>query len=76
MKGETYNEADFGATASMTAILGRMACYSGKVVTWDEAVNSTLNLAPSDYTWETTPQPKAGADGLYPSALPGVTKAL
>ena len=41
--GKTYNEAEYGITASMTAILGRMATYSGKVVTWDEAMNSDLD---------------------------------
>jgi predicted dehydrogenase len=76
LKGETYNEADYGAAASMTAILGRMACYSGKVVTWEEAEKSTLDLSPPAYTWEAQPQPKPGPDGLYACALPGVTKAL
>jgi myo-inositol 2-dehydrogenase / D-chiro-inositol 1-dehydrogenase len=76
LKGETYNEADYGAAASMTAVLGRMACYSGKVVTWDEAVGSTLDLSPPAYTWDAKPQPTCGSDGLYPCAMPGVTKAV
>ena len=75
-KGETYNEAGYGATASLTAVLGRMACYSGKVVTWDEAANSTLDLSPPSYAWDSIPRPKAGPDGLYPCALPGASKAL
>jgi len=75
IKGETYNEADYGAAASMTAILGRMACYSGKVITWDDAVNSKLDLSPPAYTWNAQPQPQPGPDGLYPCAMPGVTKA-
>ena len=33
-----YNEGRFGATSSMTSVLGRMATYSGKVVKWDDAV--------------------------------------
>lgn len=76
LAGKTYNEADYGAAASMTAVLGRMACYSGQVVTWDEAVKSDIDLAPPAYTWDTPPQPKPGADGLYPCALPGITKAV
>ncbi|MFZ5830887.1 MAG: Gfo/Idh/MocA family protein [Planctomycetota bacterium] len=76
LKGEVYNECDYGATASLTAILGRMACYSGKVVTWDEAVNSDLDLSPSSYAWDAIPQPVCGADGLYPCALPGISKAF
>jgi len=76
LKGQTYNEADYGAAASLTAILGRMACYSGKVVTWDEAANSNVDLSPPAYAWDAIPQPHAGPDGLYPCALPGITKVL
>jgi predicted dehydrogenase len=76
LKGDTYNEGDYGAAAAMTAVLGRMACYSGKVVTWEEAINSNLDLSPPAYTWDAEPQPKPGPDGLYPCALPGVTRAV
>ena len=31
-RGEIYNEGDYGAESTMTAILGRMATYSGKTV--------------------------------------------
>ena len=30
--GQPYNEADYGRRSTMTAILGRMATYSGQVV--------------------------------------------
>ena len=36
--GRTYNEVQYGAESTMTAILGRMATYSGKIVKWDEAL--------------------------------------
>ena len=36
--GDTYNEVQYGAEATMTAILGRMATYSGKIVKWDDAL--------------------------------------
>ncbi len=75
LAGRAYNELGYGADSTMTAILGRMATYSGKVVPWDEAVKSELDLSPSGYTWDATPQPKAGPDGLYPCAMPGITKA-
>jgi myo-inositol 2-dehydrogenase / D-chiro-inositol 1-dehydrogenase len=59
----------------MTAILGRMATYSGKMVKWDEAINSQLNLAPKSLAWDAEPPIKPGPDGLYACAIPGVTKA-
>ena len=36
MAGEIYNEGEYGAKSTFTAIMGREACYSGKVVQWDE----------------------------------------
>ena len=37
------------------AILGRMATYSGQLVTWDQALNSNLELGPKEYDWAATP---------------------
>ncbi len=69
-------EADYGATSSMTAVMGRMATYSGQVVTWDDAVRSELRLAPKTYAMDAEPPTIADAQGNYPFALPGVTRAL
>lgn len=71
-----YNEADYGAHSTMTAIMGRMATYSGKVVKWDDALASTVELSPSRYAWDGTPPVVPGTDGCYPCAMPGVTKVL
>ncbi|MGB9687784.1 Gfo/Idh/MocA family oxidoreductase [Thermogutta sp.] len=73
--GQPYNEVDHTVLGTMTAILGRMATYSGQIVTWDEAINSKVDLSPSGYTWDSIPQPKPGPDGIYPCAMPGQTKA-
>ncbi len=73
--GKPYNEGDYAATSTMTAIMGRMASYSGKIVTWDEAINSTLDMSPKSYTWDAEPPVEPGEDGLYACAVPGVTKA-
>ncbi|NUQ61033.1 MAG: Gfo/Idh/MocA family oxidoreductase [Pirellulales bacterium] len=74
--GQSYNEGDYSATSTMTAILGRMATYSGKALTWEEAIGSTLDLSPDGYTWQSTPQPEPGPDGIYPCAVPGVSRAV
>ena len=66
-----YNELEYGAHSTMTAIMGRMATYSGKVIDWDKALNSEVNLAPSEYSWDAKPKPEVGADGLYPMPIPG-----
>jgi predicted dehydrogenase len=76
LEGRPYNEADYGATSTMTAILGRMASYSGRIVTYEEGLNSQLDLCPESMTWDADTPVKPGADGLYACAMPGKTKAL
>ena len=46
--GEKPNEGKYGAESTMTAIMGRMATYSGKELTWDQVFNSDLKLADFD----------------------------
>jgi predicted dehydrogenase len=72
-----YNEAETGAKTTLTAIMGRMATYSGKMVTWDQAMNSKLQLVPDGpLDWNSAPPVLPDADGWYPVARPGTTVAL
>ncbi|HSH94687.1 MAG TPA: Gfo/Idh/MocA family oxidoreductase, partial [Roseimicrobium sp.] len=41
-KNTPYNELEYGATSSMTSVLGRLATYSGKEVEWDAAIQSPI----------------------------------
>ncbi|HLB74435.1 MAG TPA: Gfo/Idh/MocA family oxidoreductase [Sedimentisphaerales bacterium] len=77
-KNKPYNETERCACAAMTGILGRMAAESGKMITWDEAMASNLELAPGldDYTMDSEPPVKPDADGNYPIAMPGQTTVL
>lgn len=71
-KGEfRFTDAENGAKATMTAILGRMATYSGKVIEWHDALNSNLNLMPQRLAWDAQPPVLPGKDGMYPCAVPG-----
>jgi myo-inositol 2-dehydrogenase/D-chiro-inositol 1-dehydrogenase len=69
--GRQYNEGDYGISSTMTAILGRMATYSGQVVKWDEAMQSNTDLQPDRYAWDAQPRVKPGPDNVYPCAMPG-----
>ena len=72
-----YNEAETGAKTTLTAIMGRMATYSGKMVTWEQALNSKLQLVPDGpLDANTVPPVVPDADGWYPVAKPGTTVAL
>lgn len=68
-----FADAENGAKSTMTSIMGRMATYSGKMVTWDEAINSQINLFPDKLAWDAMPKLLPNADGFYPVAVPGKT---
>ena len=71
-----YNEAEYGALSSLTAILGRMCTNSGKEITWEEALNSKIDLMPSEFTWDAKPKVLPDENGIYPFAIPGKTVAV
>ncbi|WP_121356287.1 Gfo/Idh/MocA family protein [Flavisolibacter nicotianae] len=71
-----YADAERGAYSTMTSILGRMATYSGQVVEWDKALQSGISLQPKEYAWNAAPPVLPDENGLYPVAIPGVTKFL
>jgi hypothetical protein len=60
--------------------MGRMACESGQVITWDEALGSTVELAPhlENLTLDGPPPKSATPEpaGKYPIAMPGQTKVI
>ncbi len=72
--GKVINNGQYMAVSTMLAILGRMVNYTGQVITWEEAINSTTDLSPSAYTFDGVPVTKPDDDGCYPIAMPGVTK--
>jgi myo-inositol 2-dehydrogenase/D-chiro-inositol 1-dehydrogenase len=74
--GKPYNEAEYGAHSTMTAILGRMATYSGKVLEWDKALNSKIDYFPKELAWDADTGVKPGADGWYPHPVPGKTQVI
>jgi len=69
-------DGDHGATSSMTAVMGRMATYSGQIVTWEEATKSPLRLAPARYALDADPPTLPDASASYAAAIPGVSKAF
>ena len=66
-KGMPINNGEYLAKSSLLAILGRMTCYTGQAITWDQALNSKEDLSPPKYDWNVAlPEPQV--------AKPGVTK--
>jgi predicted dehydrogenase len=73
---QPYNEAEYGAKSTFTAIMGRMAAYSGKVIEWDAAFASNLSLAPDIHAMDDPPPVHPEAGGFYPVPVPGKTEVL
>lgn len=53
--GKTINDGVRMATSTLMALMARMAAYTGQQVTWEQAMNSTLVLAPDRYSLDATP---------------------
>ena len=73
---EVINDVEYGAKSTMTAIMGRMATYTGKKITWDQAINSKEMLVPNNLTWNSTPPTLPDDNGKYLVAIPGKTQFI
>jgi myo-inositol 2-dehydrogenase / D-chiro-inositol 1-dehydrogenase len=60
------NNGEWMAQSTLLAIMGRMAAYTGKKVTWDDAMNSTEKLGPDSYSFTMAPP-------IVEVAKPGIT---
>jgi predicted dehydrogenase len=64
--GKPYNELKNVAESTLTAIMGRMSAYTGKVVTWEQALNSKEELMPPHLTLGPLPTPPVAVPGQTP----------
>jgi myo-inositol 2-dehydrogenase / D-chiro-inositol 1-dehydrogenase len=65
--GTHVNELKQVAESTLTAILGRMATYTGKMVSWEQALNSKEDTFPQGLSWDMRLQ-------TLPAPIPGKTK--
>jgi hypothetical protein len=49
------NEAEHVAHATLTAVMGRTAAYTGQEVTWDAMMDSKEHLGPTEYAMGPVP---------------------
>ncbi len=67
--GKPINELKHVAESTLTAIMGRMSAYTGKAVTWEQALELQARTpSPSTSTWGSMPEPVV--------AKPGVTELI
>lgn len=67
-QGRYLNEAKRVAESTLTAIMGRMSAYTGKSVTWEQAMNSKIDLSPGSYSF--------GDLEVRPVSVPGQTALI
>ncbi|MFP4093309.1 MAG: Gfo/Idh/MocA family oxidoreductase [Cyclobacteriaceae bacterium] len=65
--GNIINDGDYMSQSTMLAIMGRMAAYTGKKISWDEAMNSQEKLGPDTYSWDLEYP-------VSPVPMPGITE--
>lgn len=66
--GKPLNEGVQVAHSTLTAIMGRMSAYTGQEITWEQAMNSPLDLAPKTFEMGSLP--------IAPVAIPGKARNL
>ncbi|MDX2132308.1 MAG: Gfo/Idh/MocA family oxidoreductase [Planctomycetota bacterium] len=64
--GTPLNEGVRIAESTLTAIMARMSAYTGKPITWEQAMSSELDLTPPNLQWGDLATP--------PIPVPGKTK--
>jgi predicted dehydrogenase len=64
--GNPLMELQTVAESTLTAIMGRMSAYTGKAVSWDQALNSKLDLMPKSLEFGPCPTPAVAVPGETP----------
>lgn len=72
--GEPINNGLYMARSSLLALMSTWCSYTGREITWEEALNSNIQANPDSYNWDTDPPARRGPDGRYPIPVPGMTK--
>jgi len=68
-KGQPVYDGDWMCHSTLMGIMGRMACYTGKRISWKHMLESQEDLAPDDLKWDSAFDPG-------PLPQPGITKPV
>jgi len=74
--GRPINDGHTMIDSTYTAIMGQIACYTGKPVTWDEMMAADFEFEPklADVRLDMPAPTKPDATGNYPLPVPGFAK--
>ena len=65
------NNGHYMTLSSALAIVAQMACYSGEMIPWADALKSQRSFSLPRYAWDVEPPVKPAPDGQYPTAMQG-----
>lgn len=65
--GEFHNDGDRMVNSTLAGIMGRLSAYTGQEVTWEQALNSKIQLVPDNLSWDMKLP-------IEPLPVPGKTK--
>jgi myo-inositol 2-dehydrogenase / D-chiro-inositol 1-dehydrogenase len=69
--GKPINSGHYMCLSTRLAIAAQMACYSGTMIGWNDAMQSKRSFALPHYGWDVEPPVKPGPDGRYPAPMQG-----
>ncbi|MCX7886464.1 MAG: gfo/Idh/MocA family oxidoreductase, partial [Verrucomicrobiae bacterium] len=77
-KNKPHNETERAAYANLASLMGRAAVHMGRIVTWEEVMNSDFTFCPTvDSLTENSPAPvMPDEQGRYPAPVPGKWKEI
>jgi hypothetical protein len=70
-EGRPINDGHSMCLSSALGIMAQIACYTGQMVTYADAMQSKRSYSLPRYAWDAEPPVKPGPDGLYPTAMQG-----
>ena len=68
--GNPINNGQYMCYSTLLAIMGRMATYTGQRITWEDAMNSKLDLTPESYAWGPVKLPPEALAVAMPGKTP------
>ncbi len=72
-KNRPHNELKRAVYSDLTSLMGRAACHTGQMVTWDDIMKSRFQFCDylDDLDYDSPPPVKADKDGWFPVPIPG-----
>jgi predicted dehydrogenase len=74
--GNPVNAGSYMAPSTLVTIMGQLACYCGRELTWEQVAKSNFAYLPKpgDVRLDMEPPVKPDAQGNYPVPMPGITE--